>query len=216
MRGFKKGEFKHSEETKRKLSEMKKGKKPSKEAIENMRKAQVGRKHSTETKEKIRLANLGKKHTEESKRKMGERSKGNKWNVGKKYTEERKRKISQSRLKNPTRYWLGKHLSDEHKKKLSVKSSQRVGEKASNWKGGKSFEPYSVDWNNTLKRSIRERDKYICQLCTLPQGDEALSVHHIDYNKLNCNPTNLITLCRSCHTKTNGKRDYWTNYFNTR
>lgn len=39
-------------------------------------------------------------------------------------------------------------------------------------------------------------------------------VHHIDYNKLNCNPNNLITLCKSCHMKTNFNREYWLDYFN--
>ena len=37
--------------------------------------------------------------------------------------------------------------------------------------------------------------------------------NHIDYNKLNCNPNNLISLCRKCHMKTNSNRDYWINYF---
>ncbi len=42
-----------------------------------------------------------------------------------------------------------------------------------------------------------------------------LDVHHIDYDKTNNNIENLIILCGSCHTKTNGKnnREYWTNYY---
>jgi len=81
------------------------------------------------------------------------------------------------------------------------------------WRGGVSYEPYSVDWNITIKRAIRERDHYVCQLCKEPQGDEALSVHHIDYDKKNCNPDNLIALCRKCHAKTQINRDYWKEYF---
>jgi 5-methylcytosine-specific restriction endonuclease McrA len=87
------------------------------------------------------------------------------------------------------------------------------GEKHYNWQGGKSFEPYTIDWNNTLKIAIRERDRYICQLCGEKQGDTAHCIHHIDYNKKNCNSNNLITLCRSCHVKTNYRRDYWIKYF---
>jgi hypothetical protein len=37
--------------------------------------------------------------------------------------------------------------------------------------------------------------------------------NHIDYNKKNCNPNNLISLCNSCHSKTNFDRKYWINYF---
>ena len=62
----------------------------------------------------------------------------------------------------------------------------------------------------TFKRSIRERDHYLCQICLHGKG---IDVHHIDYNKQNCNPENLITLCESCHGKTNGNRIYWKNYF---
>lgn len=84
------------------------------------------------------------------------------------------------------------------------------------WKGGKSFEPYPLDWTRTLKRSIRERDKYMCQLCGELQDDRAFDVHHIDYNKSNCNPNNLITLCMICHIKTNSNRKNWKDYFSKR
>ena len=87
------------------------------------------------------------------------------------------------------------------------------GEKSPMWKGGISFEPYSTDWTETLRKSIRERDHYTCQLCSKPQGDKAHCVHHIDYNKKNSNPENLITLCVSCNFKVNTNRDYWTKYF---
>lgn len=78
------------------------------------------------------------------------------------------------------------------------------------WKGGVHNEPYPGDWTKTLRRSIRERDKYTCQIC----GQEpSTHVHHIDYEKKNCNPNNLITLCHSCHNKTNTKREYWKRFF---
>lgn len=140
---------------------------------------------------------------------------GNKNSLGNKHSQETKLKISK-KLKGSKGPWFGKHLSEEHKNKLSVFRSKLSGPETSNWKGGKSFEPYSVDWTITLKRSIRERDGYVCQLCEQTQGDRALDVHHIDYNKQNCDPNNLISLCVTCHRKTNGKRDYWTNYFKTR
>jgi 5-methylcytosine-specific restriction endonuclease McrA len=39
------------------------------------------------------------------------------------------------------------------------------------------------------------------------------TVHHIDYDKKNSNPKNLITLCVSCNFKVNFERSYWENYF---
>jgi len=136
--------------------------------------------------------------------------------------------------------WKGKHHSLKSKQKLSkaLKGDKRLGHKTKLlwqnpeyrkhmeeahkgcnkgskshlWRGGIE-RVYSIDWTQSLRRSIRERDRYICQLCSEQQGEEAFSVHHIDYDKENCNPNNLITLCRSCHTKTNSKRKYWKQYF---
>jgi hypothetical protein len=121
-------------------------------------------------------------------------------NLGKKYSEQRRLEIS-------------KRIKEEYKNGRTPTWLGKKGEMSANWQGGKSFEPYSVDWSKTLKRSIRERDKYTCQICYKPQGDIALCVHHIDYDKKNCDPKNLVTLCISCHTKTNGNREFWKNFF---
>lgn len=51
----------HTEETKRLLSEMSRGRKPSEAAKERNRQSQLGRKHSAETKAKIGDANRGRK-----------------------------------------------------------------------------------------------------------------------------------------------------------
>ena len=89
----------------------------------------------------------------------------------------------------------------------------QVGINNNNWNNGSSSELYSVDWTETLKQSIRERDHYRCQICGKSQGDIAHAIHHIDYDKRNCNPINLITLCHSCHSKTNFKHKHWIKYF---
>lgn len=67
--------------------------------------------------------------------------------------------------------------------------------------------PYPLDWSDRLRKRIRERDGNRCVLC----GDESnrISIHHIDYVKANCLPSNLISLCGSCHTKTNFNRERW-------
>jgi hypothetical protein len=36
-----------------------------------------------------------------------------------------------------------------------------------------------------------------------------------DYDKKNCDPKNLITLCNSCHSKTNFNRKKWIIYFSS-
>jgi len=77
--------------------------------------------------------------------------------------------------------------------------------------GRKCEQSYGRGWNAKLKRCVRERDGNRCSICESPQSEceGTLVVHHIDYNKRNCSPSNLITLCRSCHSKTNGRREYW-------
>lgn len=86
----------------------------------------------------------------------------------------------------------------------------------SNWYiNGKSLEIYPLEFNKELKETIRKRDNYTCQICGKSAKDNgrALDVHHIDYNKQNLNPNNLISLCISCHMKTNYNRDIYIEYF---
>lgn len=99
--------------------------------------------------------------------------------------------------------WFGKKRP-EHSIKITGIGNGR-------WLGGKSFEPYPLGWNKTLKDKIRDRDNYKCQLCGCSETEcvEKLHCHHIDYDKLNIKEDNLISLCRSCHTKTNNNRNYW-------
>ena len=169
------------------------------------------------------MFNKGYKQTSEHKKKIGEANSKimkKKWkNI--KYKE----MMSKAHIDKPTRYWLGKKRPEETIEKIRKASKGKnyspatqfkkgnTGEKCANWRGGTSFEPYSIDWTRTLRISIRERDNYTCQLCHKKQGDRAFSVHHIDYNKQNSNPENLITLCIACHNKTNHKREKWLNYF---
>jgi len=77
------------------------------------------------------------------------------------------------------------------------------------WLGGISFDPYSIEWTKELKESIRKRDNHTCQIC----HKFGKHVHHVDYNKDNCQEDNLITLCLKCHVATNSNRDYWYAYF---
>lgn len=167
---------------------------------------------------------IGIKHTQEVKDKIKETKKGKpNGRLGAKHTTEAIKKIKEARKKQGNNVWnkgkkldykvWNKGLTKENHKSLKIISDKKNGKSNPMWQGGISFEKYTVDWTETLRRSIRERDKYVCQICGKPQGDKALAVHHIDYDKKNCNPVNLISLCHSCHTKTNSNRNYWIKYF---
>ncbi len=149
------------------------------------------------------------------------------WNVGKRY-EIKKQSVSIGRRYSPsTEIKEGQHLSQKTEFKKGMipwnkgKASLLTMEKHPNWKGGISFEPYGVEFDNTLKEQIRKRDNYRCQECFRHQDElytktgkkYKLNIHHIDYNKKNNSESNLISLCRSCHLQTNFQRKDWTNYF---
>lgn len=124
----------------------------------------------------------------------------------------RSKSENMSGVNNPN---FGKKLTEKHKNKLSKIAKKRTRENNPNWKNGRSFEPYPLGWNKTFKEQIRYRDGYKCQLCGCGEleNGQRLCVHHIDYNKDNLNLNNLLSLCRICHNRTNGNRDYWINYF---
>lgn len=202
---------KHSKETRLKISKKlkgrtspRKGQKCLKITKERISKALLGnsnakgKKLSAETKEKMSKAHMGHKVSRKTRRKQSEVRKGIV------YSEKTKKKMSKAKK--------GISLSIEHREKLS--KSHR-GEKSYLWKGGISFEPYSINWNEALKRRIRDRDNHICQLCGIIEEtlEIKLCVHHVDYNKQNCKENNLISLCQSCNSKVNGNRICWTKHF---
>jgi len=74
---------------------------------------------------------------------------------------------------------------------------------------------YGTEFTKELKEQVRKRDNHKCQICGALQIDLGykLSVHHIDYDKLNCILNNLVSLCKRCHMSTNTNREYWIQYF---
>lgn len=83
-----------------------------------------------------------------------------------------------------------------------------------NWKGGISYEPYCSIWGDKeYKKYIRDRDGNKCLNPACTKKDIVLHIHHIDYNKKNCSPSNLITVCRSCNTSANKDRDWHTTWY---
>lgn len=151
--------------------------------------------------------NFGKHPSEETRKKLSESHKG--------YImpEYQKNKIGDAirGKKKPPR-------SEEHRKKIG---DCRRGDKSIFWIDGRNQKRYLYPqgWVDDLRDSIRKRDNFICNLCGVHQNEldfgqvKRLDIHHIDYDKNNLNPNNLISLCRRCHVKTNSHRDYWFNFF---
>jgi len=90
------------------------------------------------------------------------------------------------------------------------------GELNGSWKGGISCEPYCDVWlDKEFKKSIKDRDGYKCLNPDCWGTSYRLDIHHIDYNKKNCHPDNLITLCRSCNSRANRDRKWHTSWYRT-
>ena len=209
---------KHSEETKRKMSEAKKdkvfsdeyklklslakiGKKNSKEHCKNISKARKGIIFSDEHCKNISKAKKGKKFSEETKLKMS------KAQTGRKHTDKTKLRISKINK--------GKKRTSEQCKNMS---KIQIGKLHWNWKGGICKEPYCQEFTQDLKDFIKQRDNYKCMapLCDKKiTKNNPLGVHHIDYDKKNCVPENLISNCRSCNFIANFNRDDWKEIYRT-
>ena len=83
------------------------------------------------------------------------------------------------------------------------------------WRGGISYEPYCPIWKDKeYKEDIKIRDGYRClnPYC-YSKKPNYLVIHHIDYNKKNCHPKNLITICNSCNSMANKDRDWHKTWY---
>ena len=172
---------------------------------------------SVVTRKRISEAQKGKVISEDSKRKMSEARKGR--FGGKNHPQWKGEKKFEVRFCK----WCGKKFKVLKRKKkicccLKCRHQFISGKNAPNWRGGISFEPYGLEFNNMLKRKIRNRDNHTCQECGFSKKELGykLHIHHIDYNKRNNLPNNLISLCKSCHSKTNFNREQWTNYYESK
>ena len=81
-----------------------------------------------------------------------------------------------------------------------------VGERNPAWKGGVADWDYAAGWK-VIARRIRDRDGWTCQDCgeQRKRWGHSLHVHHIDGNKLNNDPANLVALCAGCHRTRHSK-----------
>lgn len=99
----------------------------------------------------------------------------------------------------------------KHSPETKIKIGKANAKEANgNWLGGIGCEPYAPIWiDKRFKIGIRERDNHICQNPDCRGNCDVLAIHHIDYDKKNCEPENLITLCRSCNGRANFNREFW-------
>lgn len=207
---------KFSSEHSRKIGEANRRRVVSEKTRKKIGSASRGRKHSEETRKKMSESRLGKKFSGKHKARISEAL------TGKRYSEDRKQKMSLALMgREISKKWrdnigrgIRKYLSD-HPEAGDRISGRVSGNQNPNWKGGISFEEYGQDWTDDLKDSVKKRDQYTCLMCGVHQDElnYKLHCHHIDYDKENCDPKNLISLCRSCHIKTNYHREEWLVYF---
>ena len=160
-----------------------------------------GRRLSEKSKIKISVAKKGRRLSEQTKKRMSETHKRigtGKWMQGRKTPIETIEKFRASTI--------GQKRTGNYARR----------ERSHFWRGGLSFEPYGLEFNESLREVIRNRDRRKCQMCEKSEleNNKKLDIHHMDYNKQNNNPNNLISLCRNCHTKTSFNRKYWVDYFN--
>ena len=197
-----------AKEVKRKIGETSEGRKKSPETIERMIKAKKGKTFeeiygdkAEDMKNNLRIKLTGQHfQTKESKRKIGEAS-------TERWQDEEYRKKCVLAISNA--------FTLERKKELI---ERMTGETNPNWVGGVWGDLYPPEFSR-IRKQVKERDNNICQLCGKTEEEEiigngcGLSVHHVDYDKQNCNEDNLITLCNSCHSTTNCRREFWTEFF---
>jgi hypothetical protein len=158
--------------------------------------------HSEESKQKLRIAHTGVPLSEAHKQKIKETIRKTYENPEIRAKCAHPQIISEKHKKAVKEFMLAAWKNPVFKEKL-------IGKNANNWKGGLSFEPYSTEFNNSLKKHIKERDNNKCQNPKCRNNTKIINIHHIDYNKLNCSELNLITLCTSCNSRANFKRHRW-------
>ena len=139
-------------------------------------------------------AGVGWKHSEKAKKKISLANKGCvPWNKGVPQPWSEARRNAQQFVKHKS-----------NKKPISKKPIRM---------NGKEYDP---NWHE-IRKKIYERDLWTCQECNIKchgRGTKnKIQCHHIDFDPLNNESSNLITLCASCHMKTNFNRVNWIEHY---
>jgi group I intron endonuclease len=158
--------LKHSEETKKKISDWGRGKVCLEETKKKISESHLEKSTSEETKKKISIGNTGKHHTEEAKMKIGFASAGRRYGKrsdetkmkisnskkGKKSSEETKRKMSES-LK-------GRIVSEETKKKISIGHLRKYVSEEIRHKTSKTLTGRKLSEETKRKMSISQKARW--------------------------------------------------------
>jgi hypothetical protein len=164
----------------------------------------LGSKHSEESKIKISKSRIGKHYPKLSAARKGQKSAF----LGRHHSEESNRKNSEAHK--------GKRLTEEHKRKISLKCRDISGknnpiygidvsgDKNPAWKGGITSENQKIKNSNIYRnwrKSVYQRDHYTCLKCKRIAG--ILRAHHkynfADFPDLRFDVSNGATLCKGCH-----------------
>jgi 5-methylcytosine-specific restriction endonuclease McrA len=118
------------------------------------------------------------------------------------YLKNRKERIFKASLKKD--YWSRRRKERRHALGISKQYIHEPRAHKSRYRShGKE---YCGGWLE-LRKKIYERDFWTCQECKIKcHGNgtkDKIQCHHIDYDITNNELSNLITLCASCHAKTN-------------
>jgi len=194
--------FKHSEETKAKLSAAHKGKKLSEEHKANIGKAGMGRIQSKEEIEKRAAFHRGRKRPKETGQKISKKAKI-RWedpNERLKFSEMMKKRYEDGW--NPLVTWAKEN------------PDYMIGKNNPRWKGGIARLPYAPIFGvKRYKDLLWARHGEVCMNpdCSGDHLDKSLFLHHIDHDKLNTWPENLIGVCCACNAMAESK-ETWDYY----
>lgn len=154
------------------------------EMREKARQWHLGRKMSEYQRKALLLANIGRKQSVEERKKRSDSLKGR--------TPSLSTRLAVSEA-NRNRIW-----------------TTEMRQSHWNFRNGKRL-PYPSNWNE-IKLAIKRRDGFHCLLCgTTDFGSKYLTpdVHHIDGDKLNSDPLNMISLCHKCHCSVERRPAEW-------
>ena len=152
--------------------------------------------YAKEQKRKVGLANRGRKFTEEHRKKLSDAHTGV--------------PLSKEHIKNSAKAHRGLKRSKETRKKISeaLKGHPLYLKRI---KHACSVDGYCGEWlDEEYKKDCRGSSCEVCgisNMLSLKVYGIIVYSHHIDFNKMNCHPSNFKTVCVSCHSKIHREHD---------